>query len=831
MEIQLKGSKKEAQSYEKELNKQVEALKVLEFQMDELKRNKQSIEQPNFMSKDSKNFGSSSKKKTEDTTFDSDVNTTNLSKKANINSDDKKTNSNEKKQGNKSFFANETEYNKFQSPDKKTNKSFYGSGSESDNIKTVEFEDKIKNLNKKIIELERFINVGIDEGFNSSQYHKLQTNLENLGFTPFKKQFKSTKNQNNGESPMKISQLSKNQTSLKDSKELKGDNSSSSNFDQSGNSLNKNNIGFNNYGSNDNCNRGFNNDGNTMNFPNKSSNKGNMGNMSFEDKNESLTYDKKNFGSPNQQGKNSLSGGNITQEPPQRETIKLVVISPSGKQQEKNEIIIEKKQSIKTDSPKIIINQENDSEKSHLSLKPIQKDINEIKPEESKSENKKEDLAIVPPRLSVISEGESPCTSPMNVPPLPPLLGLKPGLPPGLNLLNLLNKKPVGPIKEKKKPNVPMKQVLWTLVNPLNIKGTIWETIDEGTVTYEIPNLECEFTSARPDKPQAVSKIPTKISLIAPGRAQNINIVLSKLKMSPCLIAEAILTLNEELLNLNVVNCLLDAIPNADEISLISNYVGDVDILENPEKYIIEIKDIKNLKIRLQAIQFYFTHKELFDDLQLKIKKLIELFENISKEQRIIVLMKYTLAIGNYMNGESARGGAFGFKLEAFDKVADIKNNNGKKNLLAYVLEIIEKNTGSSFIDVSEEFPLYEFGRKLPISQLFLDLDFIKKGIEYVKIAQQNKNVGVIDHIEKVFGKFESEVKDKFQDIELDLSCLDQKYKRVCEFYCEDPKQVSSEVFVENFYKIWTACKKAKAIIVKENKEFLKDQKKDKPPG
>jgi hypothetical protein len=284
---------------------------------------------------------------------------------------------------------------------------------------------------------------------------------------------------------------------------------------------------------------------------------------------------------------------------------------------------------------------------------------------------------------------------------------------------------------------------------------------------------------------------------------------------------------NEDVLNLNMVNCLLDAIPTPDEISLISNYNGDFDMLENPEKYIFEIKDVKNLKIRLQAMQFYFTHGELFDDLQLKIKKLIDLFENISKEHRIIILMKYTLAIGNYMNGESARGGAFGFKLEAFDKMGDIKNTNGKKNLLGYVIEVIEKNSGSSYIEVNEEFPLYEFGRKQPISQLFSDLDFIKKGIENVKNARQNRNVGVIDNIEEVLGKFEIDMRDKYQDVEFDLGTLDQKYKRVCEFYCEDPKQISSDIFVENFYKIWTACKKAKAIIMKENKENLKEKPKE----
>ena len=855
MEIQLKGSKKEAEKYEKELNKQLEAYKLLELQLNDIKHNKNSSEIP------LKN----PKKHNEDLKNEVELNNNNQNSiKKGIN-DDKKTSPQEKKQGNKSFSANESESNE----KKQENKSIYANESETNkkadqkdnrNVyetditkseefeeklnnltkkKTAEFEEKIKSLNKKISEFERFINNGIDEGFSSTQYTKLQANLTNLGFSPLKKKFKTVKNEIDFETPVKNQNNSKESITKKDNIE---------------NPLNNFHSDFNKKQSIQ------------------------MGNFNFDCNNERLNYEKNNSFSTNindsncsnkETNKSRQSNVEIILE--KKQTLHIIVTNPAGKQQEKNEISLdqskftseteqEKQQNPLKPPPKLDLEEKKSNEspketketksnespketketKSNESPKKTQenksnespietKEKSNESPKETKSDEIKSLPPIPPPPPLLNSEANSPNNSPMNMPPLPPpLFGLKPGMPPGLNLLNLLNKKPAGPIKEKKKPNVPMKQILWTLVNPLNVKGTIWETIDETTVSYEIPHLETEFTSVRADKPVIISKIPAKISLISPNRAQNFNIVLSRLKMSPASIAEAILSVNEEMLNLNLVNCLLDAIPNTDEISLISNYVGDVNMLENPEKYILEIKDIKYLKIRLQAMQFYFTHKELFDDLQLKIKKVLELFENISKEQRIIILMKYTLAIGNYMNGESARGGAFGFKLEAFEKIVDIKNINGKKNLLAYIIEIIENNIGRSYIEINEEFPLYEFGRKLPISQLFSDLDYIKKGIEYVRIAKQNKNAGVVDNIQEVMGKFEEEVKDTFHDIEFELGCLDKKYKTVCEFYCEDPKQMSSDIFVENFYKIWTACKKAKAILLKENKELSKLQPKEK---
>lgn len=49
-------------------------------------------------------------------------------------------------------------------------------------------------------------------------------------------------------------------------------------------------------------------------------------------------------------------------------------------------------------------------------------------------------------------------------------------------------------------------------------------------------------------------------------------------------------------------------------------------------------------------------------------------------------MMKDTLAIGNYVNGDSARGGAFGFKIDAISKAADIKSVDGKETLLMSIV-------------------------------------------------------------------------------------------------------------------------------------------------
>lgn len=44
--------------------------------------------------------------------------------------------------------------------------------------------------------------------------------------------------------------------------------------------------------------------------------------------------------------------------------------------------------------------------------------------------------------------------------------------------------------------------------------------------------------------------------------------------------------------------------------------------------------------------------------------------------ENLKTLLTYTLAFGNYLNGQSNNGGAFGFKLDIMSQLDDIKSND-----------------------------------------------------------------------------------------------------------------------------------------------------------
>lgn len=110
----------------------------------------------------------------------------------------------------------------------------------------------------------------------------------------------------------------------------------------------------------------------------------------------------------------------------------------------------------------------------------------------------------------------------------------------------------------------------------------------------------------------------------------------------------------------------------------------------------MELCSVPALGDRMQAIRADFVVMEMCNDAKDKLKQLKKGLEFQKNDESIKLLIKCTLAIGNYVNGESARGGAFGFKLDAILKTADVKSTDGKETLLMVIVQecesIAEKN-------------------------------------------------------------------------------------------------------------------------------------------
>ena len=75
-----------------------------------------------------------------------------------------------------------------------------------------------------------------------------------------------------------------------------------------------------------------------------------------------------------------------------------------------------------------------------------------------------------------------------------------------------------------------------------------------------------------------------------------------------------------------------------------------------------------------------------FDDEVERLKKIMSIYDINQKMVKdsagLKKLMEIILALGNYLNGESVRGGAWGFRIDFLTKLTNTKNNDYSKTLM-----------------------------------------------------------------------------------------------------------------------------------------------------
>jgi hypothetical protein len=57
------------------------------------------------------------------------------------------------------------------------------------------------------------------------------------------------------------------------------------------------------------------------------------------------------------------------------------------------------------------------------------------------------------------------------------------------------------------------------------------------------------------------------------------------------------------------------------------------------------------------------------------------------------------LAIGNYLNGQNVKGGAWGFKLETIERLEEVKSSDNKMNGALYLIKQIWKQYSYPLFD------------------------------------------------------------------------------------------------------------------------------------
>uniref|UniRef100_A0A668ATZ6 Dishevelled associated activator of morphogenesis 1b n=1 Tax=Myripristis murdjan TaxID=586833 RepID=A0A668ATZ6_9TELE len=380
----------------------------------------------------------------------------------------------------------------------------------------------------------------------------------------------------------------------------------------------------------------------------------------------------------------------------------------------------------------------------------------------------------------------------------PPIGGIPP--PPGA---------PLGPSLKKKsipQPSNPLKSFNWAkLAEVRAVSGTVWMDVDDGKVfkILDLEDIEKTFSAyQRQQVPVPVaaicneapsnvreaklgnkkekgklfhtnSKKVKELSVIDGRRAQNCNILLSRLKLSNEEMKRAILTMDEqEDLPKDMLEQMLKFVPEKSDVDLLEEHKHELDRMAKPDRFLYEMSRINHYQQRLQSLYFKKKFAERIAEIKPKVEALSKASKEILHSRNLKQLLEVVLAFGNYMN-KGQRGNAYGFKVSSLNKIADTKSSIDKNiTLLHYLITILEKKYPKVLM-FQEDLQNVSEAAKVNMTELEKDINNLRSGLKSVENEleyQKKRPQEVGDKFVSVVSQFITVASFSFSDVEDSLT-------------------------------------------------------------
>ena len=211
-------------------------------------------------------------------------------------------------------------------------------------------------------------------------------------------------------------------------------------------------------------------------------------------------------------------------------------------------------------------------------------------------------------------------------------------------------------------PEVRMKNLYWDCIDNAAIEGSLWEKMHD-TTEKEINYGELESLFAAKENSFLMNRSTTaamqsteqeekKVQLIRDEkRLRNVGMAIARLKHKTEELRDAILEVDDKILDTEMIRILVSNTPTDEEIELMKGYDGDVDQLEDVDRFFKILSTVPDLKVRLACIQIRNSFSTSVEDLRNQIDRFKVAMEKCVHSDKLGHLIEIILAIGNFLNG------------------------------------------------------------------------------------------------------------------------------------------------------------------------------------
>uniref|UniRef100_A0A0E0GY40 Formin-like protein n=1 Tax=Oryza nivara TaxID=4536 RepID=A0A0E0GY40_ORYNI len=268
-----------------------------------------------------------------------------------------------------------------------------------------------------------------------------------------------------------------------------------------------------------------------------------------------------------------------------------------------------------------------------------------------------------------------------------------------------------------------LKPLHWVKVTRA-MQGSLWAEIQKQADAnshseFDVKELESLFAIAPKTKggsksdgaSKSLGSKPDKVHLIDLRRANNTEIMLTKIKMPLPDMMSAALALDDSVLDADQLENLIKFCPTKEEMELLKNYTGDKETLGKCEQFFLELMKVPRVESKFRIFAFKIQFQSQIRDVRKNLLTVSSACEELRGSEKLKVIMEKILFLGNKLNQGTPRGQALGFRLDSLLKLTDTRANNSRMTLMHFLCKGLADKS-PHLLDFYEEFVNLEAASK-----------------------------------------------------------------------------------------------------------------------